>query len=943
MADEIFKLDENGALALNTILSTENPASPYKYDEVFTLDTEGKVAIRVVGATGGGTPAAGGGKLVGFVDSSSTRFPPAQRLDYVKVESTETNFPFTVRGITFNNVNDSAIYTGTQWVKYSFIAETDSLEVSTPADESLAGDKTTQKAINIENKEAIEELQKLVNKMFIFKGYIADTEPVGSIKEGLYWYESDVLPSSTDFPIQVKVYEIVGGTGRWSTSTIAYTPNELDLWSNLNDDQGYYWFANDWNTIDSIGGDLFEDVASLPTTNIDDQVIYRTSRYKYTRDGQEIPEPTGYVVLDDTMVTADANGLHYDDAGTTVDLEWALVSDAVVADLITQGYVGAATSFESADFFKGENADDYFYKTSVTKELVWELYYNPTKNAADYQMIGNSGGTADVLVDNITVQKIGGKLQANAIIDVAMLPISNIKANTIYRIVETTPIRMVKLYTYENGNWINHSRIEISQENYDLLTTAQKNDGTIYIIDELAQYLIQFTYKTLADKPSINGITLLDALTLDDLGIYSKDQIDAFLADKAQAEFVDELPPTLQHQVWYYSKKYEDGTLVPNDKRALYIYDDNDVLQFMGVVGEVDLSDYVAKENIQTGLDNDFFYRYSNGTTDYYTRTSSGDSVTVYAMTFAGQKVTAITAQSESGAIANDTLTFSGADYPHNANGDGFYVINGTDKVVATSALSAVLDKAGRVNDVKLNDKSLVENKEAKLVGLDTIENNYFYKWANGTNYRYTKTKTIGSGVDVYTITFSGSEVDTITKDSATGVIAMAANGADLQLTQSSNTYILDNSYTASKYYIVGAKEKLLTAGVVEEAKDFSKCFEGLYMTPQPESDWKYVGILPASNGSTLKVEDDWKELLLIARVSEGSSYFNLTNVVPKQGFTQGNPNGNNTFIGFFWNESFNCKIRIGLEGTGTNRVVKQNYSNQTGWVLNGTYVYKRG
>ena len=810
----------------------------------------GTKRVYIVGGSGS-DPATGGGTLVGLVNATTTAFPTAERLDYVKVDPAETNFPFTVRGITFNNINDSAIYTGTQWVKYGFIAETDALEVSEPADESLAGDKTTQQAINIENKEAIEELQKLVNKMFVFKGYISDTEPVGTIKEGLYWYDSADLPSASDFPIQVKVYEIVGGVGQWSTTTIAYTPNELDLWSNVNDDQGYYWFANDWNKIDAIGGNLFEDVATLPTTNIDDQVIYRTSRYKYTKEGVEIPEPTGYTILDTAVLTADENGVSWDNAGTQVDLTWDMVSDTQVADWITAGVLGAATSFETADFFKGENADDYFYKTAVTKELVWELYYNPTKNPADYQMIGNSGGTADVLVDNITVQKIGGKLQANAIIDVASLPVSNIKANTIYRIVETTPIRMVKLYTYENGTWINHSRIEISQENYDLLSTAQKNDGTIYIIDDLAQYLIQFTYKTLADKPSINGITLLDALTLDDLGIYSKDQIDAFLADKAQAEFVDELPPTLQHQVWYYSKKFEDGTLVPNDKRALYIYDDNDVLQFMGVVGEVDLSDYVAKENVQTGLDNDFFYRYTNASTDYYTRTSAAGDVTVYAMTFAGQKVTEITAQSESGTIADDKLTFGGTEYDHNANGDGFYVVNGTDKVVATSALSAVLDKAGRVNDVKLNDKSLVESKEAKLVGLDTIENNYFYKWANGTNYRYTKTKAIGSGVDVYTITFSGSEVDTITKDSAKGVIAMAANGADLQLTQSSNTYILDNSYTASKYYIVGAKEKLLTAGVVEEAKDFSKCFENIYQTPNTQIIKYGTDVYTATNMSS--------------------------------------------------------------------------------------------
>ena len=112
-------------------------------------------------------------------------------------------------------------------------------------------------------------------------------------------------------------------------------------------------------------------------------------------------------------------------------------------------------------------------------------------------------------------------------------------------------------------------------------------------------------------------------------------------------------------------------------------------------------------------------------------------------------------------------------------------------------------------------------------------------------------------------------------------------------------------------------------------------------MTP-PNPSWRYVGILPASNGSTLKVEDDWNELLLVARVSEGSSYYNLTSVIPKYGFTYGSPTGYNTFAGFFWNESYNCKLRVGLTGTGANRVIKQNYSNAVGWVLNGTYVFKR-
>jgi len=106
--------------------------------------------------------------------------------------------------------------------------------------------------------------------------------------------------------------------------------------------------------------------------------------------------------------------------------------------------------------------------------------------------------------------------------------------------------------------------------------------------------------------------------------------------------------------------------------------------------------------------------------------------------------------------------------------------------------------------------------------------------------------------------------------------------------------------------------------------------------------NWTYVGILSASTGSTITVGDDWTELLLAIRVSEGSSYYNLTNVLPKEGFTRGNPNGNQTFAGFFWNDSYNAKLRLGLEGTGDNRNLKLNFSNAAGWSINGIYVLKR-
>lgn len=114
------------------------------------------------------------------------------------------------------------------------------------------------------------------------------------------------------------------------------------------------------------------------------------------------------------------------------------------------------------------------------------------------------------------------------------------------------------------------------------------------------------------------------------------------------------------------------------------------------------------------------------------------------------------------------------------------------------------------------------------------------------------------------------------------------------------------------------------------------------YVDSKDPLKWNYVGILSAALSSVINVKDDWTELLLAIRVTEGSSTYNLTNVIPKDGFTRGDPTGKQTFAGFFWNESYSAKVRIGLEGSGNSQNLKLNYSQAVGWVLNGIYVLKR-
>lgn len=114
------------------------------------------------------------------------------------------------------------------------------------------------------------------------------------------------------------------------------------------------------------------------------------------------------------------------------------------------------------------------------------------------------------------------------------------------------------------------------------------------------------------------------------------------------------------------------------------------------------------------------------------------------------------------------------------------------------------------------------------------------------------------------------------------------------------------------------------------------------YVDSKDPLAWTYVGILSAASASTINVKDDWTELLIVMRIMEGSSTYNLVNVIPKRGFTEGNPTGNQTFAGFYWNNSYKATARLGLEGTGDSRNLKMNYANAVGWTINGFYILKR-
>ena len=219
---------------------------------------------------------------------------------------------------------------------------------------------------------------------------------------------------------------------------------------------------------------------------------------------------------------------------------------------------------------------------------------------------GGGGGGGDVTVDGITTEfNESEELQANAVLTVNALPTSGIKDNTLYAKDETVTytdaggsersFTMNKLFRHHAGAWASVTTVSgLTQADYDHLSSDQKADGTNYIVNGGGR-VTRMVYSALDGKPTLNSVTIDGDLTLEDINVYSIDEVDDLLEQKMAAEFVDQLPATLAVNTWYYSKRYMDGTLVPNDNRALYVKDKDGNVQYMGVIGQVELDNYYTK------------------------------------------------------------------------------------------------------------------------------------------------------------------------------------------------------------------------------------------------------------------------------------------------------------------------------------------------------------
>lgn len=107
MADDIITRDSQGNLAVNTVSSTE-ASVPYNYDDCFTLDTNGRRALRVVGAGGSGE-SVDYSKTVQKTDTMPTA--DSSNVGQAFMYSGATDSTYTTNYI-YRNIK-SATYTGT--------------------------------------------------------------------------------------------------------------------------------------------------------------------------------------------------------------------------------------------------------------------------------------------------------------------------------------------------------------------------------------------------------------------------------------------------------------------------------------------------------------------------------------------------------------------------------------------------------------------------------------------------------------------------------------------------------------------------------------------------------------------------------------------------------------------------------------------------------------
>ena len=128
-------------------------------------------------------------------------------------------------------------------------------------------DKTTdfETPITASNKGAtMAEIEQVRTATIKFTGYVSTSAPSASsytLMEGNLWINSATMPTS--FPVPSSSIQQWNGTA-WVAYSQSYTPAAFDAWSNLNNNEGYYFFGGVWKVFST---DLSTEYFTLNQTS----------------------------------------------------------------------------------------------------------------------------------------------------------------------------------------------------------------------------------------------------------------------------------------------------------------------------------------------------------------------------------------------------------------------------------------------------------------------------------------------------------------------------------------------------------------------------------------------------------------------------------------------------------------------------------------------------
>ena len=501
---------------------------------------------------------------------------------------------------------------------------------SNSVDTKVATEKFLQKTLH--NIETPEQNQDAVNKKYVddvvaelsgkvmrFKGFVSEEAPTGKIDNGILWYQSDENPDT--FPFDAKQYDST--EEEWSSDTIEYTPEVLDLWLNLNNGNGYYWFGNDWNLIDE---NVIEDDMTI-CKNISGQIELKdgdavngitfsklnTNLYNGTVRDNNSEVPLNSAVYNE-LIDDGASEYEYNDTSETKDLltlklknnngdtilnkeidfddklvlenkeqtvteKTISADDNTITDLTGDNVKGGylINSISTSDIYYGFTlgSNNRFTKSTANGDTI---VYSINALTKEITLLGQGTVSDDTLTYN------GVNYTRNDTIDDYYVDKSNIKlasadaAIYLKKLIDSGKATFKKVTTFEGEVGDLDTLYYLNVEYDDYVKGFYQYNGTgFYLLD----FLNEFQKKRITWQGTDN-VLLTTVLQ----------QIFEFAAGKVQIVVANTLPEVTEPNTQYWIKTYDDETI--ENGRYIILTDAENDATLIGT-SSVDLSNLLEK------------------------------------------------------------------------------------------------------------------------------------------------------------------------------------------------------------------------------------------------------------------------------------------------------------------------------------------------------------